>query len=517
MASRFRQPGLLRALCAAALGVVMAVTSTAPAFAERSLRVGISELPAGYGNPFSAIGLPGALVWEQIFDALTQLDSSGAIVGELAVSWERTQPTQWRFELRDGVRYSDGATFDAAAAAQVFNWLLSEAGQRSIVGNEIKSIKSVRAVGPLTLVIETHAPDPILLNRLSIVAMVQPDAWGQLGIKGFAQNPVGTGSFVIDRWETMDASLRLLPNPYAWRPPAVEQADLFPLIDHASRFQALISGQLDLATSIRPEALAGLRRRGFETFGDTTKQVIGLAFDVEGRKGSPISDVRVREAINLAVNRRAIVDTITLNTAAMPSQGSFPGVFGYNPDLDPIPYQPERARQLLAAAGYGEGFELTASLVVGTYANDLEIYQMVQQDLARIGVELTIRQTVFSDWIRQYVYETWETDMFSLAWNTSPYNDAQRPMEYFSCRKARPFFCDEGLLALLEQASEELDVERREQLLFDLAERYRNAWPHLFLMEYSHTWVTSDDVANFRLEDRVPPLYEIEFATVEAP
>ena len=150
MASRFRQPALLRALCAGALGVVMAVSSAASAVAERSLRVGISELPAGYGNPFSAIGLPGALVWEQIFDALTQLDSSGAIVGELAVSWERTEPTEWRFELRDGVRYSDGARFDADAAAQVFNWLLSEAGQRTIVGHEIKSIKSARAAGPLT-------------------------------------------------------------------------------------------------------------------------------------------------------------------------------------------------------------------------------------------------------------------------------------------------------------------------------------------------------------------------------
>lgn len=495
---------LLIALCACA-GL------SATAAAQSSLRVGISELPASYGNPYGAIGLPGAIVWGQIFDPLTRIDASGKVGPALATEWARTAPTTWRLKLREGVRYSDGAPFNAEAAAKVFAWLRTDEGLRTIVGNEIRNIRNVRAVDTNILEIDTETPDPILPNRLTVVSMVQPDAWRELGPKAFAQTPIGTGSYVVEKWETLDGSLRLRANPHSWRPPHVGRADLFPLLEHASRFQALISGQLHMATSIRPETLAGLRHRGYTTHTDTTRQVIGMAFDVAGKPDAPTADVRVRKALNLAINRADIVNIITQGTANIPSQGSFPGVFGYNPSLSPIAYDPDAARSLLAEAGYEDGFELTASLVVGTYANDAEIYQMVQQDLAAIGVTLTIRPTVFSDWIRQYLYQTWETEMFSLAWNTSPYSDAQRPMEYFSCRKARPFFCDPELTPLLDRASSELDPEQREQLLFELAEGYRNAWPHLMLLEYGHTWVAAGDIDGFVLEDRVPPLHRFRF------
>ena len=117
---------------------------------------------------------------------------------------------------------------------------------------------------------------------------------------------------------------------------------------------------------------------------DPGKQIIGVAFDVVGHPQSPIADKRVRQAINYAIDKDTIAEIITYGTHRPASQGAAPGVVGYNPDVKPYPYDPENARTLLEDAGYPDGFDLTATIVIGNYANDVEIYQKVQQDLSAV-------------------------------------------------------------------------------------------------------------------------------------
>ncbi len=477
----------------------------------RTLRMGITSLPPAYGNPYGAIGLPGALTWQQIYDGLTKLNEKGEIVGALATEWEMLDPLTWRFKLRENARYSNGKVFDAYKAQAVFHWLQSDAGRITIVGNEIKGIDKVSVTGPYDLLIHTLRPDPILPQRLSIVMMVEPDVWLANGVQAYARAPVGTGSYVVDTWQNKNGAAKLVANPYSWRPPYIQNVEIFPLNDHAARFQAAISKQLHLAQSLRPEEIEIFQKRGFDVRVDATKQIIGLAFDVEGHSDSPIGDKRVRQALNYAIDKNTISEIITYGAHPPAGQGAAPGVFGYNEAVSPYPYDPGKARALLREAGYPDGFSMSATVVIGTYANDVEIYQKVQQDLAAIGVAMTIHSTVFSDWIQQYVTGKWRSEAFSLAWNATPYNDSIRPMEYYSCKKSRPFFCKDSMMVDLNNAASELDPLKREQILFDLQSQFHDEAPQLFLLEYGHIWVSSQEVSGFSLHDRVPPLHKIRF------
>jgi peptide/nickel transport system substrate-binding protein len=474
------------------------------------LRVGIVSLPPAFGNPYTAMGAPGSVTWQQLFDGLTRIDEGGNVVAALATDWELLDDQTWRFRLRENVRFSNGTPFNAQVSEEVFGWLLSDAGRLTPVGNELRGLARVSASGSHELIIETHRPDPILPNRMALAMMVEPKAWNTLGPKGFGQRPVGTGPYILRTWRNRNGAAELYEHHNGWRRPKIRTVELYPLLDHAARFQAAISNQLHLAQSMRPEEMQTFRERGFEVLVDPSKQIIGVAFDVVGHPESPVADRRVRQAINHAVDTYAISEIITYGKHRPASQGAAPGVFGYNPDVKPYPYDPAAARELLADAGYADGFSIDSTIVMGTYANDVEIYQKVQQDLAKVGINLTMQASLFSDWLRQYVTGNWRTEAFSLAWNTAPYHDAIRPMEYFSCGKARPFYCNRSMMPEIENAAREMRSTEREQALQKLQLRFHDEAPSLFLLEYGHIWVASGDVTGFTMANGAPQLYKIK-------
>lgn len=476
------------------------------------LRVGIVSLPPAYGNPYAAMGAPASVTWQQLFDGLTRIDEAGNIVGALATDWYLIDPHTWHFKLRRGVQFSNGSPFDAEIAKEVFDWLLGDAGRFTPVGNELRDLAEVSVLDSHELLIRTRLPDPILPNRLAMVMMVEPNEWRNLGPKAFGQMPVGTGPYVLRTWRNKNGAAELLANGNGWRRPHVNVVELYPLLDHAARFQAAITNQLHLAQSMKPEEMEIFRKRGFDVLVDPSKQIIGIAFDVVGHPESPISDRRVRQAINYAVDRHSISKIITYGIHKPASQGAAPGVFGYNPDLEPYPFDPAKARELLREAGYANGFSIKATIVQGTYANDTEIYQKVQEDLADVGIEITLVATLFSDWIRQYVTGEWRTEAFSLGWNTAPYHDAIRPMDYFSCGKARPFFCDQSMMAEIENAATEIRSTEREQALQKLQIRFHDEAPSLFLLEYGHIWVASNKVSGFEMANGAPQLYKLRYS-----
>ncbi|MCY4340954.1 MAG: ABC transporter substrate-binding protein [Gammaproteobacteria bacterium] len=477
---------------------------------EAPLRMAVTLMPASFGDPFRTLGVPGDWVWRQIFDPLTESDDEGRIVPLLAESFENLDPHTWRFVLRDGVRYANGRPFNAFSAKEVFDWLISDEGQATVVGWEMRRVSEVEAADARTLIFTTWEPDPVLPNRLTSAMMVEPQAWRELGRQGFSRAPVGTGSYQLTDWQNRNGAMVLAANPYAWRPPAISRVEIYPLRDHASRLQATLSGQLDITMSLRPEQLDAFRARGFTVHADILRQILAFAFDVSGHPDSPVADVRVRQALNYAIDRKAISEDILQGFAPPASQGSAPNVFGHNPRIKPYPYDPDKARALLAEAGYPQGFSTEVQVVTGTYPNDLEIFARLQQDLAAVGVEMAFRRVLFSDWIRQFFQGVWRTEMFTLAWNTAPHNDALRPMEQYSCLKARPFFCDETLSEKLVAAGREMDTRQREVLLQELALDYRRLAASLLLLEYGHMWVVGPRLSGFRVRTRAPQLYRVE-------
>lgn len=472
----------------------------------KTLRMPVISHPPALGNPFMANGLPSALVWYALFDPLVRTDEEGALEPALAVSWEAVEPTRWRFRLREGVTFSNGETFNAEAAASVLRWLGSEAGKSQLVAAEVAGIAEIEVVDQLTLDIITTQPDAILPKRLTGVMMVAPKAWKDLGKDDFALRPSGTGPFSLTTWNKSGPA-EAVANPKSWRAPKINRILFYQIPEETALVQALQSGQVDLTTTVSPDAARDLESRGFRTVVSPTAQVLAFAINVEGTKNPALKDARVRRALNLAIDRDAISETAMLGYMKPAGQPGTPLTYGYEPLLGPFEYDPEQSKALLAEAGYPDGFSVTAEAVLGGNANASLIYQLVQQSLRDIGVNMELRSIVFSDWIRKYTSGTFEADLFSLAWNSEPYYDVIRPLEYYSCAKPLPFFCHEPLMPLLNETGVIFDEPTRLEGLRALSRAYREQAPSIFILEVSEIAVIAKNVRNYRVRTRVP-VYE---------
>jgi peptide/nickel transport system substrate-binding protein len=472
------------------------------------LRVGVNGLPVSLGNPYRGNGRPGSLVWNALFDTLVRLDEEGRQVPALATRWTAVAPNLWRFELRPGVRFANGRRFDAAAAARTFTWLASPQGRSTVIGNELRAVRAARAAGPLTLEIETSQPDPILPKRLVAAYMVEPDLWDRLGPDGFALAPIGTGSFRLTAWDQRRRRAELVANPHAWRPPHVQAMTILELPDAAVRTQALLSQDVDLA-QVELEETDRLRRRGYVVNASPSMSVMSVAFINQRATPGPLQSLRVRQALNLAVDKQALSDVLLRGLGAPSGQPAPRMSTGHDPAIKPWPHDPARARAMLAKAGYPQGFDLDIDIQINAYPADALIYQAVAHDLRQVGIRPRLRVITLADYLRKLATNGWTSDAFAASWNNAPYNDATRAMESFSCRRARPFFCDPELADELARVSAIPDNRAREAAMRTLSRGFHNAAPALFLVEQFDLFAHHPRVTNMRVANRVPMFEDI--------
>lgn len=466
-----------------------------------TLRLGVTELPPGQGNPFTAAGSPSIYTWSAIFDSLTIVDADGQTSASLATDWTNIDETTWEFTLRDDIAFSNGEEFNAEAVVTTVDYLVSDEGAATVVGNDLALLKGAEAVDELTVRLTTDSPDPILPTRLSVMSIVAPEAWTELGPDGFAAAPVGTGPFAVDSITQNEVKLSAFTD--SWRAPQADAMTVTRLSDAAARLQALQSNQIDLAIGISPDQVEVLESSGYGIH-TAPAQVMSLAFR-QTLKDNPVADVRVRRALNHAVDRQAIVDSLLAGRGGVPTQGTTENTVGHNPDVTGFEYDPELATELLEEAGYGDGLELDAEIVVGSYAADSEIYQAAAADLAKVGVTLNLEQITFPEWLEKYQTDGWgdDVEVFGLSWNATPLMDASRPYTIFSCLRSPAFFCDKKVTPLLEEAQNEFDPEARTALLQDVATRMNENPPALFLTEQTDINATGQQVANYSVANRV--------------
>ncbi|MBM3513907.1 MAG: hypothetical protein FJX59_09345, partial [Alphaproteobacteria bacterium] len=344
----------------------------------------------------------------------------------------------------------------------------------------------------------TASPDAILPRRFGLIRIVDPSAWTARGPDGFAQSPSGSGPYRVQSWGQGNAIV-LVANPASWRAPkAVTRLEITILRDATTRVQALLSNQVDVALSLSPDLLASLTEAGFGTYIGKAGQVQVWALPNLLKANSPLKDVRVRQAINYAVDKNAIAATLLPGVADVASQGATPGTFGFDPELAPYPYDPAKARALLAEAGYGGGFKLIADVLVGLGPADNEIHQKVAADLAVVGIAVELRTTPYASRPLKYYGGQWgNVDVFSTTWNGGLYRDVIRTAQDFACTKPNPFFCDDEITALVTASKAVMDATARERMLRQIMRLYRDRAAALYLTEYNSIIGLSPRVSGF--------------------
>ncbi len=481
------------------------------ALAQDTLRVGVRGLPPGMGNPFTANGTPSDYLWDAVFDGLTALDAEGKIGPALATEWARLDDLRWRFVLRDDVRFHNGEMLTAEAVIATLNWLRSDDGRSTVVGAEVKVIDKVEADGPDAVIITTSVPDTILPQRLSAAMIVPPAAWAELGPDEFAVAPVGTGPYRVTRWESEDGRV-FLEAADSWRAPKLPELVFFELPEGAARVQALAAGQIDL-TTISIDDIGPLEARGFQIWHRPSMQVMSVAFIArDGDPDNPLGDVRVRRALNHAIDREAMAEALLLGMARPAGQPASQVTVGYNPGVEPYAYDPDRARALLAEAGYPDGFSMAWDVIINSVPGDAAIYQTTVSFLSQIGVDVELRTVPFSAWLSRYWSGEWGgIQATGLSYNATPYNDAFRPMTNFSCNKPNPFFCEPEVAEALAKVNRIVDPEERDAALRAVSARYHDIAPSLFLFEQIDLFAGRPDLSGFELINRVPVYEALDF------
>lgn len=467
----------------------------------KTIRAGASAAPSGYGNPYMGLISLNVLTTATLFDSLTVIGPDGSIQPALAVTWQAVSDNEWRFGLRPGVTFSNGEPLDAHAVVETLRYLTGPDAAKYVLAQEASGIASVYEIDALTVGVTTKVPDAILPKRLSMLTILPPRAWAELGPDGFADTPIGTGSYVLADWGKSEGKAILNANPTSWRAPVeIDRIEMrYPLRDPGTRLAALRSDDVDITLNLSFDDIPDVRAEGYSVLVQQVPQIRALALP-NINPDSPLSDVRVRRALNYAVNKQIIADVFYQGVVSPVGQGAIPGTVGYNPDIKPYPYDPDRARALLAEAGYADGLTLNAEVEIGQAQ---VIYQRAAQDLAQVGVTLNVRTVVAAEWLRKYFTgDLGQADILSLVWDSGAYRDTIRSIETYSCAKPNPLFCEPSLMPALEATGAMFDLAERDRALQAIMADMHDLAPALFLINHAKTAVADPKVQNIILSER---------------
>ncbi len=478
---------------------------------DRVLKIAVESRAPAYGNPYTQ-ALPSILhTLFPVYDALTDLGEGGKVLPALAESYERIDDFTWRFNLRSDVKFANGEAFNAESLKRNIDYLLSQEGQTTYAASLIPTVESIEVESEYAVLIITQTRDAILPRRLSTIIAVPAQAWEDLGASGFSQTPIGSGPYQIADWGESNGIIKYEAFKDSWRgAPHISRVDSYVQKEGVARSQALLSDQVDMAMNVAIDELEYL-----ESIGQTVKVMItpvvgSLAFSNQD-PDSPFTDIRVRKAFNYAIDRDGIAKFIYGGLVEPTGQGTTPDVYGHNPDVKPYPYDPDRARALLAEAGYADGMTLRALVTPGPPVLSI-MYQKVAADLAVIGVQLDIQFAQGPSWVQMWFSGDWnDADIISSAWSNSTFMDAARGFETYSCLRPNPFFCEPSLTPKIEAVAAEFDEAKRLQMLLDISQEMHDLAPVLYLFPTTQNLVYGDDLTGLEFIGIRAQLHKLKF------
>jgi peptide/nickel transport system substrate-binding protein len=435
-------------------------------------------------------------VVHNVFDHLVRrFVKDGRLAHEpgLATSWTNVNPTTWEFKLRPGVKFHNGEEFNAEAVKFSIERVLNP-DQKARWRWAFTDIEKVEVLDPLTVRIVTKAPFPTLITNLAFcMPIVPPKYVREKGDTHVATNPVGTGPFKFVRWRKDDAMV-LEANESYWRgSPKIKTLIFRPIPDESTRVAALMAGEVDIARGVPPNLVKQIADNA-RTRVAKVPSALNIHVILDTLKEGPLRDKRVRQAINYGVDKEGIIKSILEGNGGAVGGPLTPVMFGFAPDVKPYPYDPERAKRLLAEAGFAQGISLTLNSPNGRYLKDKEVNEAIAGQLTKIGVRT---QVVAHEW-GTYVSK-WPdglVPMYMIGWAGAWDADGimfplLRSGQRFS-RWSNPDFD-----AILDKARRTLDQAERVKLYKQATQLAHDEAPWLFLFHGMDIYGVSRAVADW--------------------
>jgi peptide/nickel transport system substrate-binding protein len=362
-----------------------------------AITIGIAADPDGL-DPHKTVAASTFQITRNIYDTLVQTDAQSQIQPDLASSWSATPDgLTWTFKLRDGVKFHNGRTLTSDDVKFSFERLVSPApGAASPRAGDYANIKTITTPDPLTVVFELSKPQAAFLSNLAYgwAAIVPKEAAATLRDK-----PVGTGPFKFVEWvKDGYVSLERFDGYFVKDEPYLDKATFKVITDPTARLAALRAGEIDVIPELPVQDLVEVRK-------DPALRTIevpfnGIQYIALNNKTAPLDNLKVRQALNYAVDKRAVIDTAQFGVG-VPIGSHLPPVSDYYVDLsNKYPYDPAKAKQLLTEAGFPNGIEITM-ILPQPYDFHIRNGQVVADQLGKVGVKVKLETMEWGTWLKQ--------------------------------------------------------------------------------------------------------------------
>jgi peptide/nickel transport system substrate-binding protein len=482
--------------------LVGALPGLAPAQPAGELRVALPWTPENL-DPTMNLSSIRAKVGVSMFDSLVGRDADNRIVPQLAESWKALDDLTWQFRLRRGVVFHDGEPFDAEAVRFTFERVL-DPNQKSPNRANVGEVVRVDVVDDHTVNLVLRQPYAPLVNRLIDFPIVPPKYTAEKGNQGLALRPIGTGPF---RFVELVKDDHLIVEAFDrhWRgAPKIRRIVYRPIPEPFTRAAALRNNEVDVVDTMPPNLAAELERvPGIRVQRVPSTWIIYLGLNALKK---PLSDVRVRQALNYATDVDALVRSV-LDGNGRRMDGPFtPHMFGFDPSVKGYRPDPARTRHLLAEAGYPDGLDITLEAPAGRYQGDKEIAEALGGQWQKAGFRPRVQVAEWGAYFKRYLGRQFQ-DAYLLGLG-GPMQDGDELYNLVSSKGRGLYYKNERVDALFDAGRSTMDPVKRRKIYAELARAMVEDATWVFLMQQVDIYATRERVRWTPRGDQWMPLHE---------
>jgi peptide/nickel transport system substrate-binding protein len=416
-------------------------------------------------SPFNNFAVQDKYVLKHMLASLVRIDEQGQIQPLLAESWELIAPDTWQFHLRHDVRFHNGEPLTADAVKTTLEVMLAPETRASQVAS-YRIVKEVQVVDDYTVNIVTHEPNPGLPRRIADLHLLAPGYLREKGHEAAAAHPIGAGPYKFVEWIKGDRLVMEANPDYFAGEPAIKRLVFRPITEDSARVAALLAGEVDLIYNVPVELarqIESSRRASVKAVYTTTFYLLGLN---SLNEEFPTAKKAVRQAISYAIDREALARSIMGGLAAPLATTFHTNQFARNPDLKPKAYDPERAKRLLAEAGYPNGFRIQMVASQGRWPKDREMGQAIANQLGTVGIQVDLDVLEYTSFTQQV--HSKRLPMALWGWSDTEWDPNAMLINLYTCQDSGSVWsmnCVPELNRLVKAQFTEMDPQaRREEL-----------------------------------------------------
>lgn len=463
--------------------------------ADGTLVVGVGVEPSTL-DP-SGGSTPEVNITINIFDTLVTRDNEP----ELAQSWTVSEDgLTWTFELQEGVEFHNGEPFNADAVKYSLE-RIQDPDYTTGYKSYWTMVDKVVPVDEYTVEFQLTEPNPFVVDSMHYhLPIVPPKYTEEVGNEGLAQEPIGTGPYKFVEWRHGQSITLEANKDYYLGAPAIQNAEIRFITDESARAAALLSGEVDVVGPLSYDQVDQVENAdGVRVETTPSLKQDRLAFREDH---DLFDDVRVRKAVTMAIDREAITNTV-LRGLAEPMIGPITSTAtGFDPDLEPLPYDPEQARELLAEAGYPDGFSVDFDIRPGLMPKDDETPVAIAAMLSEVGIEVNITTYDIGTFL-EHTADGTIADLHMNFWAGGGVGHAYQPLRaLYSCENGSQvhnpgYYCDPDVDAAAQEAADALVVGDEDSALEAYSRAQQAAIDSAmgaYLWEYSDVWGVKDGV-----------------------